>query len=72
MPRPDPRATPGPWYLLKTETVGVERCPVHGHGHGEVEGGKYRKDKKVSIKCFLLFDKIFVFSLVQWAILLDS
>ena len=58
MPVPihDPRARAGAWYLLKTETVGVERCPVHGHaqiGHGQAEGegSKYRKDKKVAIAC---------------------
>ena len=45
IPRPDPRALAGPWYLLKSEIVGVESCPVHGHGEGE--GRKYRKDKKV-------------------------
>ena len=39
----------------------------HGHGHGEGEGSKYRKDEKVALKCFLLFDKVFLLSLVQWA-----
>merc|ERR1719481_1918826 len=24
----------GPWYLLRTETVGVKSCPVHGEGEG--------------------------------------
>ena len=49
-------STAGPWYMVKTETVGVESCPVHGHGHGhghgEGESSKYRTDKKVAIKCF--------------------
>jgi hypothetical protein len=36
---------PGPWYLLKTETVGVQNCPVHGGG--EREGGKENKARNV-------------------------
>ena len=36
---------PGPWYLLRSETVGVERCPVHGEG----EGARARKVKVISI-----------------------
>ena len=38
-------SSPGPWYLLRSETVGVERCPVHGEG----EGARARKVKVISI-----------------------
>jgi len=39
--RPD--LTPGPQYILKTETVGMESCPVH---RGEREGASGKKHKR--------------------------
>ena len=51
--RQDPTAMPGPWYLLKTETVGVDSCPVHA------EGNKYRKEKEVVFTYQIYFTMYF-------------